>query len=62
MYELENGSKRLAGALERVAADSTRLTQLAHLLNYEREQLEQDIQALNDKIYPPSPKKSGYLP
>lgn len=50
MYELENGSKRLAGALERAASDPAQLNRLAKLLNYMPEQLQQDIKAINDKV------------
>ena len=50
MYELENGSKRLAGAIERRAEDEDFIRKLSDLLNYLPDQLKEDIQALNDKV------------
>jgi hypothetical protein len=46
MYELEQGTKRLIGALERI----DNIKALATILNYEPGQLEQDIQALSDYV------------
>lgn len=46
MYELEQGAKRLIGALER----TDNIKALAMILNYEPGQLEQDIQALSDYV------------
>ena len=46
MYELEQGTKRLIGALER----TDNIKALATILNYEPGQLEQDIQALSDYV------------
>lgn len=50
MYELDVGSIRLAEALERAAQDPERLPLIADLLYYDREQLQQDIKAINDYI------------
>lgn len=48
MYELKNGSARLATALATIKDDPTAIKMLAHALNYIPEQLEQDIRALYD--------------
>jgi hypothetical protein len=44
MYEKEHGTKRLVRALE----NTDKIRTLAMILNYESEQLEQDIKALAD--------------
>lgn len=50
MYELKGGTKRLARALLDIAAEEPKIKQLAYYLNYQPEQLKQDIAALNDYI------------
>lgn len=46
MYEGKAGAERLADALERVAADTERLDNLASVLFYDADQLKQDISAI----------------
>lgn len=46
MYELENGTKRLLRALE----NTDNIKNLAYILRYEPDQLEQDIKALGDYV------------
>lgn len=48
MYELKNGSARLVYTLARHKEDPVALQYLAHALNYDQVQLQQDIQALMD--------------
>lgn len=48
MYELKNGSIRLAMALETAVSSPERLRILADLLYYCEDQLAQDVQALSD--------------
>ncbi len=50
MYELRNGTKRLAGALYSVSENKATIARLAYYLNYQPGQLKQDITALNDYI------------
>ena len=50
MYELKNGTKRLATALQAVADDRQTVERLAYYLHYRPGQLAEDIQALNDYI------------
>lgn len=57
IYELENGSARFAGALGRAGADSTRLTQLAHLLKFTHNPLPTKLSALPHKIVGTLPTK-----
>lgn len=51
MYELEQGSKRLATALKAIESDETALQRIADYLNYRPRQLAEDIAALYDKVY-----------
>lgn len=46
MYEKEHGTKRLVRVLE----NTDKIRTLAMLLNYEEQQLEQDIKALSDFV------------
>lgn len=46
MYEGKAGAERLADALERAAADTERLDNLASVLFYDADQLKQDINAI----------------
>ena len=46
MYERENGTKRLLRALE----NTDNIKNLAYVLRYESDQLEQDIKALCDYV------------
>ena len=48
MYELKNGTARLVATLARYKDDTAAMQQLAAALNYDQEQLTQDIQALHD--------------
>ena len=50
MYELRGGTKRLARVLEQYAEDPGTIASLAKILNYNKGQLKQDIQALGDYI------------
>nr|CDL65588.1 unnamed protein product [uncultured bacterium] len=50
MYEGKAGAERLAGALERAAADQERLELLANILFYDADQLKQDIKAIEAEI------------
>lgn len=52
MYELEQGSRRLATALKAVESDAAALRRIADTLNYHPRQLAEDIAALYDKVYP----------
>lgn len=51
MYELEQGSKRLATALSAIKDDESTINRLAYLLSYRPSQLKEDIQAVYDRIY-----------
>lgn len=51
MYELNNGSKRLATALKQIQGDTGTLQRLADLLQYRPKQLSEDIDAIYDKVY-----------
>lgn len=48
MYEFRGGTGRLVTALYYLKSDQSRLTQLANLIHYYHEQLEQDITAAVD--------------
>ena len=50
MYELKNGSARLANALLNVQDDDYTINRLAQLLHYLPEQLREDIQAINNYV------------
>lgn len=50
MYELMNGSERLMGAIERRVENPEFMAALADLLYYQPEQLQEDLQALRDRL------------
>ena len=50
MYEKEQGTNRLVAALYHRLNDPAAMQQLAGTLNYLPEQLQQDIQALHDRL------------
>lgn len=51
MYELRNGSRRIARALRDVQYDDTVIANLTRILNYATpDQLREDIRALDDRL------------
>ena len=51
MYELNQGSARLISVLSRYKEDPNTVKRLAYLLNYDYEQLGEDLKALCDFYY-----------
>lgn len=51
MYELYRGSERLSGALYAVMDDKNTISILAKYLYYVPDQLQEDIQALDDRLH-----------
>lgn len=50
MYEREHGAKRIAFALYCSKENPAAIQKMAHVLNYESDQLKEDIQALHDRL------------
>lgn len=50
MYEREHGAKRIAFALYRCKENPAAIQRMANVLNYESNQLKEDIQALHDRL------------
>lgn len=59
MYELKNGSKRLACALHDMSCNKHDMAILTRLLNYYEPQLAEDIQALYDLLIIEKSSKEG---
>ncbi len=50
MYELRGGTRRLSNVLYQRLGDDHTITMLTDILDYDRRQLVQDIQALDDYV------------